>query len=150
MAFDPAEHQVLAAHETGDADRLRFPGLAAQEVQRFAQRRIRQGDQVLLHAQGGIDGPSGFVFVDPLLGLLLGPAVRVLFRLANEPVCLQHHGARIAAFGHELLLQASDDDRHAVDALQGLAAETVGFELVRVPDAEANLVLGFLPDGFCP
>ena len=30
MAFDPAEHQVLAAHETGDADRFRFPGLAAQ------------------------------------------------------------------------------------------------------------------------
>ena len=58
MAFEPGEHQVFAADETGDADRFRLPGLAAQEVQRFAQRRVRQGDQVLLHAQGGIDGPS--------------------------------------------------------------------------------------------
>jgi hypothetical protein len=31
---------------------FRFPGLAAQEVQRFAQRRIRQRDQIFLHAQG--------------------------------------------------------------------------------------------------
>ena len=90
------------------------------------------------------------MLVDPLLGFFHGPAVRVLLRLADEPVGLQHHGARIAALGHELLFQASDDDRNAVDTLQGLAAEAVGFELVRVPDAVADLVLGFLPDGFRP
>jgi len=110
-------------------------------VERFRRREHeldRRGRVHRRRTQAVGQRRAGLMLLDPLLGLIQGPAVGVLFGFLGEPVRLQHHRVRVGAF------ESADDDGHAV--LEFLGAERVRHEVLRVADAVADFILRFVPN----